>query len=64
MQHLRGSATEAFQVGSRIVSDSDCLLATFRDTLRAPTQLQNEPRNRLRNGPEMSPETASEMEQK
>ena len=27
-------------------------LATFRDTLDAPNQLQNESRNRLLNGPE------------
>ena len=48
-------ATEAFQVGSRIFEDSDCLPATFWDTLDAPNQLQNESRNRLRNGAEMSP---------
>ena len=48
-------ATEAFQVGIRIFDDFDCLLATFQDTLDTPDELQNESRNRLRNGAEMSP---------
>ena len=57
-------ATEAFQVGRRIFEDFDCLPATFWDTLDAPIQLQNESRNHLQIGTELSPETASEMDQK
>ena len=57
-------ATEAFQVGRRIFEDFDCLPATFRDTLDAPIQLQNESRNHLQIGAELSPETASKREQK
>ena len=53
-------ATEAFQVGIRLFYDSVCLLATFRDTLGAPNQLQNEFRVKSK----MSPETVSEMDQK
>ena len=55
-------ATEAFQVGRRIFEDFDCLPATFWDTLDAPIQLQNESRNHLQIGAELSPETASEMD--
>ena len=48
-------ATEALQVGC---------LATLRDTLGAPNELQNESRNRLRNGPEMSPKPDPQEEAK
>ena len=56
-----GRATEAFQVEIRIFEDSVyLLLATFRVTLGAPNQFQNESRIRSK----MSPETASKMDLK
>ena len=41
--------------GALFVCFSIHLLATFRDTLNTLNQLQNDSRNRLQNGPEMSP---------